>query len=534
MGFLNQVVAIALLAACGIAQAAPTAGAISLSTTERTGLKPVEVSESFNYPIFTHAQVRVSGLSPGRRYEARAYATEGRGLEFADHSWTFTADGSEAVLSHQLPAYGAYAAGTWTYVFMLDGVKVAERSVQAVRVIPAARSTAPPGVPPPKAASAEVTPTISRDLSAREPLQALGLAGNGVFFLVQATGLTPGHNHQVRIEVRDGKGSVVTTGQFGHVSRTPDGPIWFPVVPAPAHAPGKWSFLMQVDDRDLAKLELEARPGAHQVRGGDAWPRFAWPVLIAALVALPLFIGFQLWQLRGAQAQSPPAVQAAASGLPSRLLDPSLLALVAANLLPLAFVAAGLASAAELLVLYWIENLIVAFYAILRMATARGDPDATPLSRVVMILFFVVHFGMFCAAHYTALRLYVLTRSGLLPLDPHQFLDHDLRAAFPTPALWQGVPESFALLVAALVVSHGVSYVRNFLQRGEVLHARIGEEMGRPYRRMIPLHIATFAGGFFALSQPSAGTILAAMVLVKTAMDAALHVKSHSQRKAKA
>lgn len=529
---MRPIVVIALLAAGSAAQAGPSAGAIQITSRHATAKAPVEVKDSFEYPVFTHAQVRVSGLTPGRSYKARAYATEGRGLAFADYSWSFTPDGPEATLTHQLPAYGAYAAGTWTYVFMVDDVKVAERSVQAVRVIPVARSTAPPGVPPPKASSAEVTPTISRNLTAREPLQALGLSGQGVFFLVQASGLTPGHNHQVRIEVRDGKGDLVRTGQFGHVARTPDGPIWYPVIPATSHAPGQWSFLMQVDERDLAKLELEARPGAHLVRSGDRWSRIAWPVLVAALVALPLVIGWQLWQLRSAQAPTLPLTPAPAAGLPSRLAEPALLALLAANLLPLAFVAAGLASAAELLLTYWLENLIVAFYAILRMATARGDPQSGPGRRAVFILFFIVHFGMFCAAHFAALRHFALSRSDLLPLDPHLFLDHDLRAAFPSPAPWQGVPDAFALLVAALFVSHGVSFVRNFLQRGELFHARPAEEMHRPYRRMIPLHIATLAGGTFVLSQSSAGAVLALLVVVKTVVDGALHLRSHAPRKA--
>jgi hypothetical protein len=526
---LNVGIAIAMLAACGLARAAATGGAITLSTTARAGLKPVEVSESFAYPILTHAQARVTGLVPGRSYAARAYATEGRGLEVGDRSWTFTPDGPEALLAHQIPAHGAYAAGTWTYVFMVDGVKVAERSVQAIRELPPEPpSTAPPGVPPPKAAAADVTLSISRNLKAREPLLTLGLSGPGVFFLVEARGLTPGHIHQIQGVVRDGKGNIVGLPSLGLTPQKPDTSIWLPLVPSVEHAPGRWSFLMQVDRRDLAQIELDARPGAHQTRVVDPTARFSWYVLTAALFAMLLFIAYRLWNLAGTPAPARAAPPPATPSLTLQLLDPTLLALVAANLLPLAFVATGRADAGELLAIYWIENLIVAGYAILRMASARGDPADTLLARAFFILFFMVHFGVFCGVHAFALYRLALSESGLLPLDPHSVLDYRLHDAFPQPAPWQGIPDAFAVLIAALAVSHGLSYVRNFLLRGEIFHASAADAMFRPYRRMIPMHLATLACGFLAVAQQSAGAVLVLLVLIKTVVDAALHIESHA------
>ena len=526
---LKQGIAIALLAACGMAQAAVTGGSITITTKLSPAAKPVEVTASITYPTLTEAQVRVTGLTPGRSYIARAYATENRGHEFADHSWTFTPDGPEAVLSHSLSAHGAYQAGTWTYVFMVDGAKVAERSVQAIRQLPAEmQSTAPAGVPPPQLASAELTLSISRNLKAREPLSALGLSGTGVFFLVEVRGLTPGHNHQVHVEVRDGKGALVRQWDFAHVPQQPDEPIWVPVVPAAAHAPGPWTFLMQLDRRDLARVTLEARPGDHQVRIRESPLRVVWLLLVATLLVMPFVIGYQLWALRRRAVPSPvlqPVPGAAAGGL-----DAALLALVAANLLPLVLVAYGLSSAGELLVLYWVENLIVGFYAVLRIASARGEADLSALGRIFMIAFFLVHFGAFCWAHASALQYLVLAKSDLLPLDPHVFLDHGLRQHFPSPSPWQGLPLEFAVPIAALLVSHGVSFVHNYLQRGEVFRATAKEEMSRPYRRMIPLHIATFACGFFAISRPSAVVVLILLILIKTGGDAWLHIKSHAAR----
>jgi len=446
-------IAIVLLAACPVALGAVTGGSIAITSKLDAAGRPVDALETIAYPAFTEAQVRVTGLTPGR-------------------------------------------------------------------------STAPPRVPAPRSASAAVTPSISRNLKAREPLDALGLSGSGVFFHVEARGLTPGHNHQIRIDVRDGKGGIVTVGHFGHVPRQPDEPIWFPVVPATSHAPGQWTFLMQVDGRDLARVALEARSGDHKVRAQESPLQPAWPLLVVALLVLPLVIGYQLWALRSAKA--PVMAPQAAPGTPAGMLDPALLALIAANLMPLGFVAYGLTSAGEVLVLYWVENLMVAFYAVLRIASARGDAAATLAQRAALIAFFLVHFGAFCAAHGSLIYQVALSKSDLLALDPRTFLDARLHAAFAPRSPWQGVPVAFALQAVALLVSHGVSFIRNYLQRGEVYTATPAQEMTRPYRRLFPLHLATIVGGFFAVSLPSAVVILVFLVLIKTSGDAWLHFRSHA------
>ena len=77
----------------------------------------------------------------------------------------------------------------------------------------------------------------------------------------------------------------------------------------------------------------------------------------------------------------------------------SLVALITANLVPLGGVLFAGWDVSTIVLLYWTENLIVGFYNILRMATARVKNPAEHLGKFFMIPFFCVHYGGFCAVH---------------------------------------------------------------------------------------------------------------------------------------
>jgi hypothetical protein len=54
--------------------------------------------------------------------------------------------------------------------------------------------------------------------------------------------------------------------------------------------------------------------------------------------------------------------------------------------------------------------------------------------------------------------------------------------------------------VLALFVSHGVSFVQNYLLKGEYAAARPEKLMGSPYGRIVVMHIAILAGGFLTMA----------------------------------
>ena len=94
--------------------------------------------------------------------------------------------------------------------------------------------------------------------------------------------------------------------------------------------------------------------------------------------------------------------------LTRQLLQPASLILLVANLVPLIGVIVWGWDAFVLLMLYWLETAVIAFWTVLRIAmmpkAALGDikfsgTDKTPVP-LVLAAFFTVHAGIFMAVHF--------------------------------------------------------------------------------------------------------------------------------------
>lgn len=169
--------------------------------------------------------------------------------------------------------------------------------------------------------------------------------------------------------------------------------------------------------------------------------------------------------------------------------------------------------AATLLFVYWGENIVVMFYALLRLAFSKHVDDVrvndrrVPLSgtasKLFVLGFFTVHFGIFALVHLGFLV-------SIFATEPFSVYLH-------------------AILIGAplLFVSHGVSFVQNFWFR-ERQTVPTYELMIKPYARIVPIHIAIILGGLFVASMdaPMAGIII--LSIAKLIMDVKLHAKSHA------
>ena len=87
-------------------------------------------------------------------------------------------------------------------------------------------------------------------------------------------------------------------------------------------------------------------------------------------------------------------------------------------------------------------------------------------------------------------------------------------------------------MFAGLFLSHGLSFVLNFIVGGEKDQATIKELMAAPYGRIVVLHIAIIAGGFgtMALGQPV--ILLVRLAVLKLGMDITLHLRAHARYRA--
>jgi len=123
-----------------------------------------------------------------------------------------------------------------------------------------------------------------------------------------------------------------------------------------------------------------------------------------------------------------------------------------------------------------------------------------------------VHFGGFTFVH----GVFVFGLFGG-PAYAHQF--------FPSPAgvmsAIRGTGIGFGVL--GLVLSHGVSFVGNYLLGGEYRRASLSQLMNQPYGRVMVMHMVLLFGGWLVMLMHSPVPALALLVVIKTAVDLRAH-----------
>jgi len=171
-----------------------------------------------------------------------------------------------------------------------------------------------------------------------------------------------------------------------------------------------------------------------------------------------------------------------------------------------------------LVLIYWLENIVVGGYNVLRLAV--DDPSSTWrwIGKLIVIPIFVLHFGVFTFIH----GVFVFILFGGRGYRSH---------IPPTPAIvLQAIRETgiwFALV--AVVIAHGVTFVWNFLLGGEYKNVPLWDLVRQPYARVLVLHLVVF---FTALAltrghTPLYGLVL--LVILKTGADLMSHQAERSR-----
>lgn len=213
----------------------------------------------------------------------------------------------------------------------------------------------------------------------------------------------------------------------------------------------------------------------------------------------------------------------------------SIKVLAVANLVPLLGVLLLDWDAAAIVLLYWIENLIIGLLNIFRMILVKVKSPSRQFQKLFMIPFFSVHFGGFCAAHGFFLLTFFKIGSDtnfFFPETPWAgplvFIQLLVSVVM---RLWESRPPGLEWPTLGLLVSHGISFIWNYVIGKEYLSLKLGDLMTRPYKRIVLMHVAIIAGGVPIMMVGSPVPLLCILIFLKTGMDIWLHVKSH--RKAK-
>ncbi|MDD3517208.1 MAG: DUF6498-containing protein [Chromatiales bacterium] len=204
-----------------------------------------------------------------------------------------------------------------------------------------------------------------------------------------------------------------------------------------------------------------------------------------------------------------------------------LLALLVANLLPLFGVLGFGWDVGGLLVLYWLENLVVGAYTLLRMLHAGGWFAVFPG------LFFAFHYGAFCGGHGLFLMLFLGDGDGIMPTHgddwpgPLVFIQMLVRVI---EAVAEQAPEHFWLPLFGLAVSHGISLLVHHVFGHEDAGRSPQRIMMDPYGRIVVMHLAIIAGGMAVMALGSPLPMLLILIVLKIGFDVALHRRAHARR----
>jgi len=213
-----------------------------------------------------------------------------------------------------------------------------------------------------------------------------------------------------------------------------------------------------------------------------------------------------------------------------------LIALVAANIIPLWGVVFLEWDAFYIVLLYWSENIAVGFYNVLKMACAGFLKPSKHFGKLFLIPFFIAHYGGFCAVH----GVFVLALFGK---DDSSFMkgaDWPCFLVFVQMLLnvikhaYSVMPLAMRYALGALFVSHGVSFVCNYLIKGEYATSKPDKLMGSPYGRVVVMHLAVLFGAFLTMALGSPVGILIILVGLKTSLDVIFHLRQHKKMQVKA
>ena len=211
-------------------------------------------------------------------------------------------------------------------------------------------------------------------------------------------------------------------------------------------------------------------------------------------------------------------------------------ALILANIIPLFGVIFLGWDAGALLLLYWLENIVIGVYTIVRMIYACG------IKAIGIVIFFTFHYSAFCGVHgMIVLSLSTLVGEseilnsgaddGLILLMPFLLVAEVFRNII---ALY---PALLTLPLLSFVISHGISTVMNNFIGKEDIGRKAESIMADPYRRIVILHVALIAGAGVILlgNAGSIAPVLILLIAMKTALDLYEHNRNHRNRlKAKA
>lgn len=209
----------------------------------------------------------------------------------------------------------------------------------------------------------------------------------------------------------------------------------------------------------------------------------------------------------------------------------SVLSIIFVNLIPIFGAVLFGWGLIDVLLLYWTESAAIGFYMLLKIAVFmwKADPDTQKMGLmgkitaiIFMLAFFTIHFGGFMFGHL------LFITAIFLPLEMEQAVATESLLGFDITALLAPI----LLGTLAFFISHGYSFVNNYLIGKEYKKTDMGKLTLAPYARIVIMQVAIIMGVFLTfwmipLGIPPVGPILI-IIVAKTVSDIIGHLREHS------
>ena len=210
---------------------------------------------------------------------------------------------------------------------------------------------------------------------------------------------------------------------------------------------------------------------------------------------------------RGATAWHVPATAALLGGqLP-------LIFMIASNLLPVIGILFLGWSMGNVMLLYWVENVMVGLFTIFKMIFADSQAGGWA-GRLALIVFFCIHFGGFCIGHLIAIMAIFMPRFS-------QSLNSQ-----NTPLNLLNILTGLWLPILGMFISYSIYFYQHYLGDGIYQRVTLSYLMGEPYQRIIPLHLGLILAGFFIMAVGSPIAVILLLVALKTGAEVVAYRRS--------
>ncbi|MGJ8657173.1 MAG: DUF6498-containing protein [Akkermansiaceae bacterium] len=179
---------------------------------------------------------------------------------------------------------------------------------------------------------------------------------------------------------------------------------------------------------------------------------------------------------------------------------PLWLPVVIGNIIPLIGVLFLNWSLPQIVILYWIENLILGFWNVPRIILSGSSGK---LKNIPLALFFIVHYGIFCSVHGVFIMGLVNYSSG-----------NSFSSTRSEMADYAGT----GLILGALImfISIGWDFFSSYIKNGEYKKWTQQKAMMHPYAHILVIHFAILIAGFATVALGSPLILLLALIVGKT------------------